>query len=228
MIDEQLSFDLQVRTALGREDFFVSPANAAAVAMIDGWRDWPQRKAVLTGPRGAGKTHLAHVWAKGAGAQVVAAADLDSADIHSLAAGPVALEDAQYLRDKPAAQEAAFHLHNLLKDAGHSLLVTADAPPIRWGLDLPDLLSRLQAAQTFAIDPPDDALLAAVLYKLFADRQLAPAPDVVPFLVRRMTRSFDAAQRLVDGIDRAALAQQKPITRSFTREVMDKSGLLPD
>ena len=65
---EQLSFDLPVRAALGREDFFVSPANAEAVAMVEGWQGWPSRKLVLTGPAGAGKTHLAHVWAGLAGA----------------------------------------------------------------------------------------------------------------------------------------------------------------
>ncbi|MGB8622376.1 MAG: chromosomal replication initiator DnaA, partial [Paracoccaceae bacterium] len=73
---EQLVFDLPLRAARGREDFFVSPANAMAVAQVENWRRWPARKLVLVGPQGAGKTHLAHVWAAQADAGIVEAAAL--------------------------------------------------------------------------------------------------------------------------------------------------------
>ena len=55
---EQLTFDLPSKTALGRDDFFVSSANAAAVAMVEGWQSWPSRKLLLIGPSGAGKTTI--------------------------------------------------------------------------------------------------------------------------------------------------------------------------
>ena len=58
MSARQLSFDLPTRTALGRADFFVSPANAEAVALIEGWHGWPSRKLVVAGPAGAGKTRV--------------------------------------------------------------------------------------------------------------------------------------------------------------------------
>jgi hypothetical protein len=63
LMAEQLVFDLPVRPAMGRDDFFVTGSNAGALAQVDGWRDWPFGKLVLVGPEGAGKTHLAHVWA---------------------------------------------------------------------------------------------------------------------------------------------------------------------
>ena len=72
----QLVLDLPARPALGRADFFVSPANALALAQVDAWPDWPARRLAVVGPAGAGKTHLVHVWAARSGAQVLAAADL--------------------------------------------------------------------------------------------------------------------------------------------------------
>ncbi len=218
----QLRFDLPARPALGREDFFVSPANAAAVGMIEGWQGWSGRKLLLTGPSGAGKSHLVQVWAGLAAAKVVAAQDLTSADIPDLATRNIAVEDAQAIAGDRAAEEALFHLHNLALAEGQSLLLTADAPPQRWGLVLPDLASRMQGTTLVALEAPDDDLLAAVLMKLFADRQLSPAPDTIPYLVPRMARSFDAARRVVTALDDAALESGRAINRTLARHVLDK------
>ncbi len=218
----QRRFDLPARPALGREDFFVSPANAAAVGMIEGWQGWSGRKLLLTGPSGAGKSHLVQVWAGLAAAKVVAAQDLTSADIPDLATRNIAVEDAQAIAGDRAAEEALFHLHNLALAEGQSLLLTADAPPQRWGLVLPDLASRMQGTTLVALEAPDDDLLAAVLMKLFADRQLSPAPDTIPYLVPRMARSFDAARRVVTALDEAALESGRAINRTLARHVLDK------
>ncbi|MEI4231980.1 DnaA ATPase domain-containing protein [Roseovarius sp. D22-M7] len=221
---EQLSFDLPVRAALGREDFFVSPANAEAVAMIEGWADWPDCKLLLTGPAGAGKTHLAHVWAGLAEARIVAARDLARADVAALAEARLVIENAQDVAGDAAAEAALFHLHNLMRAEARALLMTARTPPHLWGLTLPDLASRLQGTLHTALGPPDDALLSAVLMKLFSDRQLMPSPDTIPFLVRRMERSFGAAEGVVADLDATALAERRPITRGLAAHVLDKQG----
>ncbi|MEE4347787.1 MAG: DnaA/Hda family protein [Paracoccaceae bacterium] len=218
----QLSFDLPVRAALGREDFFVAPANAMAVALIEGWRNWPGRKLVLEGPKGAGKTHLAHVWAGASGARIVDARALAKADIPGLAAGPVAVEDVPLIAGDIAAENALFHLHNLILAEGHSLLLTADRPAAHWGLSLPDLASRMQGTQATKLEAPDDRLLTALLAKLFADRQLIPTPDTIPYLVTRMDRSFDSARQLVAVLDAAALSQGRAINRKLAAEVLER------
>ncbi|WP_371037853.1 chromosomal replication initiator DnaA [Rhodosalinus sp. FB01] len=219
----QLSFDLPARPALGRDDFFVSPANAEALATVEGWRDWPGGKLVLVGPQGAGKTHLAHVWAALSGARIVAAAELAAADIPALAARPVAVEDADRIAQDGAAEAALFHLHNLALAERRALLVTGRGAPGRWGLGLPDLESRLQAAGIVRLAAPDDALLSALLAKLFADRQLSPSPDTITYLTRRIDRSFAAAARIVAKLDRAALAGKRPVTRALAAEVLDET-----
>jgi len=220
----QLSFDLPARETRERGDFFVSQANAAAVAAIEGWRDWPARKLVLAGPEGAGKTHLAHVWAAQSGAVIVPARTLARADIAALARAPVAVEDCAAMAGDDAFETALFHLHNLALAEGRSLLLTATEPPGRWPLVLPDLASRLQATPMVAIAPPDDALLAAVLIKLFADRQLSPRPATVPYLARRIERSFVAARAIVARLDAAAMEQKRAITPALARTLLDKPG----
>lgn len=220
----QLSFDLPVREALGRDDFFVSPANAAAVAMVESWQGWPAGKLMLLGPEGAGKTHLAHVWAALSGARIVAARSLAGADVPSLAAGPVAVEDCAAIAGDRAAEEALFHLHNLAQAEKQALLFTATPPPRDWGLVLPDLASRMQGTPSVSIAPPDDALLSAVLMKLFADRQLSPGPAVIPYLAARIDRSFAAARAVVRALDAASLEKSRPITVKLAGQVLDKPG----
>ncbi|MBC7155989.1 MAG: chromosomal replication initiator DnaA, partial [Rhodobacteraceae bacterium] len=128
------------RPALGRGDFLPAAPNALALAAIDRWAEWPQGKLVLVGPEGAGKTHLAHVWAAMRGAAVVPAASLAVADLPALAAaGAVVVEDADRIGGDAAAETALFHLHNLVLEAGGRLLLTARALPRDWGLALPDL-----------------------------------------------------------------------------------------
>ena len=227
MTERQLSFDLPSRPALGRDDFFVSPANAQAVALIEGWRDWPARKLVLAGPPGAGKTHLAHVWAALSGARLVAARDLAGADIAALATAPVAVEGGDTIAGDAACEAALFHLHNLALAEGHALLVTARGAPRHWHLALPDLASRMEAALLAQLAPPDDALLTAVLAKLFADRQLSPSPDCVPYLARRIERTFDAAERAVALLDASALSEGRAITRALAADIIDTTRTRP-
>ena len=59
---DQLSFDWPSGVALGPEDFFVSQANAQAFAMLSAPDTWPEGKLVVTGPSGAGTSHMASIF----------------------------------------------------------------------------------------------------------------------------------------------------------------------
>lgn len=221
-MSEQLSFDLPARAALGRDDFFVSPSNALAVAMIDTTESWSNGKLILVGPEGAGKTHLTHVWASQLGARIIRAAELSEDAVPELLQTPIAVEDVDEIAGNRALETALFHLHNLAGAEQKPLLLSARRAPQRWALTLPDLASRLQALQIAQLDPPDDALLSALMMKLFADRQLNPAPDVLPYLTTRIDRSFAAAQNIVAALDKAGLDAKRPLTRAFAAAVLDK------
>ncbi len=217
---EQLAFPLPRLEARGREAFFVSPANALAVRQLEHWQGWPDRKLLLVGPPGSGKSHLAGIWAERAGAAVVQAAALAEANVPRQAGGPVLVEDADRL---PASAEAAlFHLHNLVLAGGHALLLTARGPVRDWPVRLADLRSRLEGTSAATLPPPDDPLLAALLVKLFADRQIAPPPRLIDYCVRRMDRSSAAAAALVEALDRAALATGRPIGVPLAATLLDK------
>lgn len=227
---EQLTFDLPLRPAMGRDDFYVSTANAAAVAQVDAWRDWPMGKLVLCGPEGSGKTHLVHVWAAQANAVIVQAADV-AAQLEALADAPaVAVEDADRSSDDHSPQrddreEALFHLHNALSHRGAALLITARRAPSRWNTALPDLASRMAQAGLATLDPPDDALLMAVMMKRAFDRQLALTPAILTYAAPRLERSFAAADAFVARIDALALAGKRKPAMGHARQALDEAAL---
>lgn len=218
---EQLLLDLPFRTAMGRADFFVSDANTAAVAAIDGWRDWPFGKLLLTGPQGSGKTHLVHVWAAQSAAEVVPARALDEARLEVLSqADAVAVEDAETIAGDRARETRLFHLHNALAERGAPLLVTASSPPSRWGLVLPDLESRMAQARLEGLLPPDDRLLAALMVKLATDRQVRLTPRLIAYAIPRMERSFAAVQTLMANLDAVSLKEKEPIREKHLRALL--------
>ncbi len=216
----QLPLPLGFRPALGREDFLVSSCNAAAVSFIDLWPGWPCPHLVIYGPEGCGKTHLAQVFIKRSGALALDVADESILGDLARARRAVVLEGADRLSGQPGCERFLFHLMNLQKENGSSLLMTADTAPSAWGVRLPDLRSRLLAAQVAGIEAPDDALLEGVFLKLFADRRLDVDADVVQYVLPRMERSFSGVRRLVERLDAAALAKTRRITVPLAREVL--------
>jgi len=176
----QLALALPHAESFAREDFLTGAPNEAALAMIERWPDWPDRALALVGPEGAGKSHLAAIWAEIAGARRVSARALGETNlIGALATGALVIEDAPARLD----ERALFHLLNLIREEEAYLLITARVAPARWSVALPDLASRLRAVPTVALSAPDDALLRAVLVKLFADRQLGVDSSLVSYLV---------------------------------------------
>ena len=219
----QLPLDLGHRPALGREDFLLAPCNEVAVAWIDRWPDWSGVAMALHGPAACGKTHLCHVWRTLSGAVEITAAALAADEPPELigAAKAIALEDVDAaLATGRLAEERLLHLYNFLGERGGHILLTAQTPPARWPIDLPDLGSRLRAATAVVMAPPDDALIEAVLVKLFADRQLRADAGVVRFLTARMERSFAAARSIVAAMDSVALADRREITVPLARQVL--------
>ncbi|MDJ0638838.1 MAG: chromosomal replication initiator DnaA [Paracoccaceae bacterium] len=213
----QLTFDLAVRESRSRGDFFVSEANAQAIARLEATETWPNKKLILIGPEGAGKTHLAHVWSDSQGGEILTPKDLEGLDITSIDK-PMVFDGADDLTE--AEEEPMFHLHNHMAHRLLPFLIVARQPAALWRTRLPDLRSRMEAADSVRIAAPDDALLAAVLVKLFSDRQLVVAPPVIDWLVRNMDRSFQAAKAVVAALDKAALEEGRAVTRPLAQKVL--------
>ncbi len=223
MTGRQLAFDLGHRPALGRDDFLVAPCNAEAVAWLDRWPAWPSHGLVLYGPPGCGKSHLLAAFAAAHAAE--GATRLDAAGL-TVAMVPALVEGGRLLLvddlDRLVDETALFHLHNLAREAGRFLVLAAARPPAHLPIALPDLASRLRALPAIGIGAPDDAVLAAVIVKQFADRQLAVGEGVVAYLVGHLERSFAAARAAVEALDHASLAGHRRVTARLAREVLER------
>jgi chromosomal replication initiation ATPase DnaA len=214
----QLTLDLDHAESYARDDFLGGPSNAAALTLIDGWPDWPNRVVALVGPEGSGKSHLASIWAEQAGARSIAARALDHGDVPAaLATGALVVED---LAPAEFDETAMFHLLNLAREEGAFVLLTARTAPAVWTIRIRDLASRLKAVPVVALAPPDDALLRALLVKLFADRQLAVDEQLVGYVATRIGRSFADARAAVVTLDQEAMRRQRPLTRALAADVL--------
>jgi len=214
----QLAFALPHAESFTREDFLEGPANAAGLALIDSWPDWPNRIMLLVGPEGSGKSHLASIWAVQAGARSTAAHTLTAdAVTNALATGALVVED---LRSSDVDERALFHLLNLAREEGAFVLMTARTPPSAFQIELRDLRSRLRALPMVSLLPPDDHLCRALVVKFCADRQLAVDEAVVGYLSTRSERSYAALRKAVELLDTEALRLGRPVTRALAAELL--------
>lgn len=222
----QIPLDLGFAPSYAADDFLVSASNAEAFAWVERWPDWPAPHLALWGPPGCGKTHLAHMWQSRASATRIDAGMLAASSPAELIGGAMAsvIDGFAAGAPDPEAERTLLHLHNMMAERRGHLLLCAEAPPARWRVALPDLRSRLAAMSVVAIAPPDDGLLEALLAKLFADRQLPVDRGTIIYMVARMERSFDAARRLVDAVDRTAMATRRRPTLGLVREVLGDIG----
>jgi chromosomal replication initiation ATPase DnaA len=218
----QMPLNLGGAPTYSAADFLIAGSNRDAVSRLEHWVDWPGFAYALAGPEGSGKTHLAHLFATRMTAPIVAAAVLRTDAVPALAESrAVIVEDG----DRGFDDEALLHLFNLLRERNRLLLLTGREPPARWPVTLPDLRSRLATVPVVAIGQPDEALLAALMVKLFSDRQVRIGQDVPAYVLPRLDRTFAAVRAAVEALDRAALERGRAITVPLAREVL---GFSPD
>jgi len=214
----QLALALPYAESFARDDFLEGPCNADALALVDSWPHWPNRTVLLVGDAGAGKSHLASIWAARAGARTIAARTIEVPRVpDALATGALVVEDIDPL---VIDQHALFHLLNLAREDSADVLLTARTAPATWTLEVRDLASRLRAIPVIQLHPPDDALLRALLIKFCADRQLVVDESLVSYLLSHIERTFAAARRAVALLDAEALRRGRPVTRALAAEIL--------
>jgi chromosomal replication initiation ATPase DnaA len=227
-LGSQLNLNLGHRLTLNREDYYVSSANSLAIRALDDWTIRTEPGFIIVGPKSSGKTHLASVWRKETGAESLNINQFSSLDVESLVREKfLVIENLNCLtslneNEKNIIEEKILHVFNFFAGSGGKILITATNPPGNWNIQLADLLSRLMALQIAELSLPDDNLLAAVMSKQFADRQILVSPQVIGHAMVRMERSFWFADKLVKALDSESMSIKKPISKKLVIRVINK------
>lgn len=222
----QFPLKFKPRPGFRREDFLAAKCNAEALHALESWPEWPFFALSLYGPEGCGKSHLAHVFADHVSSccehpipvQIIKARDISFRKVERIHHENPCLV-IENLNPK-IDNEAFFHLFNLYHNQGGFILFTSEQALARMHFSLPDLQSRLNMVPSIAIGEPDDEMLAALIIKLFADRQIMIMPEVLNFIIQNMQRSFSYAQKLVAETDAISLARKRAITIPVVKEAM--------
>ncbi len=214
MPTSQYALALALPAVYAEDNFAVSDCNREAHRWIEAWANWPANALVIYGDRGCGKTHLGHIWARRAQADVYDAAD-ETLTPDTLS-GNALIENIERLKN----EARLFHLLNHSREQGHYLLLTSAVAPKLLPFTLKDLTSRLLALPAAAITPPDEDVLAAAMRKQFSDRQLKVPDESLAFLLSRMERSFSSVASIVATLDEHALREHKNLTVPFLKQTL--------
>lgn len=217
----QLRLPLNRPVVYRREDFVVASSNEAAWRRLWSRETWPAGVLALVGPEGSGKTHMARLWAQEMGAAMPRPGATDLSD---LVGRTLVIDDVEDWDDP----EGLFHLINIAAGPGASLLLTARTAPIEWQAALPDLRSRLNALEVAQLVEPDDAVLAAIIRKLFKERHVVPADDLIPYLLPRIERSAAAVRALVIELDEKSSAERREVNRALAQELFKVDNVTID
>jgi chromosomal replication initiation ATPase DnaA len=197
-------------------DLLEDESNRAALAWLRRPEDWPAGRLALFGPPATGKTHMLRGLAGARGWPVLEGPALRG--LPEVPPGPgLAVDDA----DCMAEERPLLHLLNLCAERRQPVLLAGRKAPARWPVALPDLRSRLRAMTAVAVAPPGDALLAALLQKHFADRQLRVDPALQSWLLARLPREAAAVAEAAARLDRAALAAGGRLTRALAAAALE-------
>ncbi len=165
---KQIALPLDTLRSGGPDSLIVTDSNAAAVAALGASDRWPGHCAILVGPPRSGKSLMARYF---------------------VGRGGESIDDADRLDE-----EALFHRWNAARDAERSILLLSTKLPAEWGVNLPDLRSRLGASQLIEISVPDEELINQLILKHLRDRGTSIGPEALSFAVRRIERSHAAVE----------------------------------
>jgi hypothetical protein len=197
----QIALPLDWPVADRDEDFLLSACNRAAYEHLRRWSLWPVMASLLTGPRKSGRSLLGRIFVRKTGGRL-----FDDAEAHD--------------------EESLFHAWNEAQTSRKPLLIVASRPATAWGIELPDLKSRLAATPQVEIGPPDDILLGQLIVKMLGDRGIAAPPDLAAYLVPRIERSYVSVLQVVDLLDQVTLSHHRRMTVPLAKRALDEAGMI--
>lgn len=214
--NSQFLIDFNNKAVFAEHDFFVNDANIKPLNFIHQWPHWgshPMSSVLyLYGEEGSGKTHLANIWAKLSNAIFADAKNLE------FARSNVIIDNLNTICD----QEKFFHMINYIVNSGFFMLITSNKTIDELEVTLPDLKSRLNAANYIKIESLDEDLLKMILLKQISDKQIMVEPEALDYACARIERSYTTIKNLVEQLNVASLNKQRKITIPFIRQILQQ------
>lgn len=222
-VSESASFD----NFIGADDFMqdslrqLASVDAAAVVYL-----W--------GSSGSGKSHLLQAVCQQLGETGKSAAYLPLEELvqyppsmlEGMDALPViCVDDLQVIANNASWQQGLFHLFNQVHAQGGRLLFSATASPRELGLELQDLVSRLQWGPVFHLRVLDDEQKMDVLKLRARERGLELEDEPARYLLSRFPRDLNALFEVLDTLDAASMIRQRRITIPFIRDVFSGKSI---
>jgi hypothetical protein len=198
---DQIALPLDWPQAQDESRFILSEANSAAFEHFRNWSLWPVKASLLTGPRRSGRSLLARNFVERVGGRL-----FENANRHD--------------------EEELFHAWNAAQDSGKPVVLIVDEVPPAWQIGLPDLRTRLAITPIARIEQPDDALFRAIIQLLFADRGMHIPDEALKYIGDRVERSYWMAERVVEAIDRFAIAERSRLTLPTIRRALGEGGII--
>jgi hypothetical protein len=198
---DQIALPLDWPQVQDESRFILSEANSQAFEHFRSWSLWPVKATMLTGPRRSGRSLLARAFVARVGGRL-----FDQAERHD--------------------EEELFHAWNAAQDSGHPIVMIVDEVPPIWEVALPDLRTRLAVTPIARIQEPDDQLFRGIIRLLFTDRGLHIPDDALKFVGERVERSYLMAERVVEAIDRFAIAERARLTLPTIRRALGDAGII--
>lgn len=182
---------------LTRDAFVVSASNENALRALDAWIASEDYLLVICGPKGSGKSHLAEILGRDCGDVLI----IDN------------IQDGK-------SPEDILRLVEKARETGGRVALVGRGEPKEWAADLKDLETRLNAAARITLVEPDEALLRAVIVKVFKDRQLRAPGAIAGYAASRLPKTFAAAQAFVAALDALSIEKGQPIGLKLARQAV--------
>lgn len=198
---EQIALPLDWPQSQGESRLIVSDANREAFDHFRKWSLWPVRATLLAGPRRSGRSLLARSFIDRVGGRLIDRAD-------------------------QADEEELFHAWNAAQESKRPLVMIVDRVPPDWGIELPDLKTRIAVTPVATIAEPDDRLFRALIELHFADRGLHVPREALRFMAERLYRDYWTVERAVEAVDRHAIAERARLSVPTIRRALIDAGMI--
>ncbi|RUO81471.1 DnaA regulatory inactivator Hda [Idiomarina tyrosinivorans] len=215
---------------------FIEGANGQTLSMLKNWLHQPPqdsisaRMSLVWGAQAAGKSHLLHALCAAAAERLTvmymplrelagqaSPAMFEGLEHYDL----ICLDDIDEVLQQQQWAEALFALINRLTDHSRSLLlITASQSSQHLQAALNDLLSRLQWAATYHLEPLTDEQKREALIVRAEQRGLELGDEVARFMLLRLGRDMRDLMQCLERLDRASMAQKRRLTIPFIKQVL--------